>query len=326
MKKLLMVLALGILLIPGIVMAQPPGCSWEGDPIWYYGWGALDRPVYHQPGWDYTDIWAGASVTYDLAWGNYGWTTTCTAIDTFCWHALSFQGWDILGEVVEGDPPMGSPTVMDFGYLGEVWVTITAPCSAEICDYDTVIVWVEYANNAGACDATCGDCTNPDYRASRNWNYWAADTLVLHVVEAPPALYITQDTFTEVDRGQEQAYLAFQLCNGDPCAPETEINYNITSKGHVGGAINTTSSIMVSGGTCGTVYGIIDASLAVECDLDTLMIIAWVGTTYDTCVQVIHVVEPKPVPLFTVPVVTILVLALILAAAVFMRRRAVSRA
>jgi hypothetical protein len=32
------------------------------------------------------------------------------------------------------------------------------------------------------------------------------------------------------------------------------------------------------------------------------------------------------VPLFTVPVVTILVLALILAAAVFMRRRAVSRA
>jgi hypothetical protein len=47
---------------------------------------------------------------------------------------------------------------------------------------------------------------------------------------------------------------------------------------------------------------------------------------YDTCVQIIHIVEPEPVPLFTVPVVTILVLALILAAAVFMRRRAVSRA
>jgi len=33
-----------------------------------------------------------------------------------------------------------------------------------------------------------------------------------------------------------------------------------------------------------------------------------------------------PVPLFTVPVVTILVLALVLAAAVFMRRRAAGRA
>jgi hypothetical protein len=46
----------------------------------------------------------------------------------------------------------------------------------------------------------------------------------------------------------------------------------------------------------------------------------------DTCVQVIHVVEPSSVPLFTVPVVTILVLALILAVAIFMRRRAVNRA
>jgi hypothetical protein len=66
------------------------------------------------------------------------------------------------------------------------------------------------------------------------------------------------------------------------------------------------------------------------CTYDTLTIIVWslAGPTiwYDTCVQRVHVVTPVPVPLFTVPVVTILVLALILAAAVFMRRRAVSRA
>jgi hypothetical protein len=38
------------------------------------------------------------------------------------------------------------------------------------------------------------------------------------------------------------------------------------------------------------------------------------------------VIEPIPVPLFTTPVVTVLVLAMILAAAVFLRRRAAGRA
>jgi hypothetical protein len=60
-----------------------------------------------------------------------------------------------------------------------------------------------------------------------------------------------------------------------------------------------------------------------------LTIIAWdaaTGTVYDTCVQVVHVVEPVPVPLFTTPVVTILVLAMILAAAVIMKRTAISKA
>ena len=48
------------------------------------------------------------------------------------------------------------------------------------------------------------------------------------------------------------------------------------------------------------------------------------GGIYDTCVQAIVVVEAVPVPLFTRPVVTIMVLAMILAAAVVMRRRATS--
>ena len=55
-------------------------------------------------------------------------------------------------------------------------------------------------------------------------------------------------------------------------------------------------------------------------------IIAWAGDTYDTCVQLIHIVDPVPVPLFSAPVVTILVLAMLLTAAVLMRRRAANKA
>jgi hypothetical protein len=41
MKKAIL-LTLGILLVAsGIVWAQPPGCTWEGDPSFRFGWGAL---------------------------------------------------------------------------------------------------------------------------------------------------------------------------------------------------------------------------------------------------------------------------------------------
>jgi hypothetical protein len=42
---------------------------------------------------------------------------------------------------------------------------------------------------------------------------------------------------------------------------------------------------------------------------------------YDTCVQVIHVVEPEPVPVLTPPVAAILVITLVVIAAIFIRRR-----
>ena len=141
-----------------------------------------------------------------------------------------------------------------------------------------------------------------------------------------PTIAILQDSLTLVDHGQTQAYIPFSICNTDPCAPN--YGYNIKSKGHVGPAINTTGTVAVPGGTCKDVYGIIDAGGSSVCALDTLTIIAWGGVPvmYDTCVQIIHVVSSEAVPLFTVRVVTILVLALILVAAVFMRRRAVSAA
>ncbi|MDD3642125.1 MAG: hypothetical protein PHQ19_01475, partial [Candidatus Krumholzibacteria bacterium] len=87
--------------------------------------------------------------------------------------------------------------------------------------------------------------------------------------------------------------------------------------------INQPGQVTVDGGACLDIYGIIDAGAANVCDYDELTIIAWdnaTGTVYDTCVQLIHVVTPVPVPLLTAPVVTILVLAMILAAAVIIRR------
>jgi hypothetical protein len=88
--------------------------------------------------------------------------------------------------------------------------------------------------------------------------------------------------------------------------------------------LNAGGSVSVSGGECKDIYGIVDAGTAITCTYDTLSIVVWSTTPpalYDTCVQVIHVVEPTSVPMFTPPVVAILVLALILIAAIFMRRR-----
>ncbi|MDD4858101.1 MAG: hypothetical protein PHD74_08355, partial [Candidatus Krumholzibacteria bacterium] len=265
------------------------------------------------------DIYAGASQEWVVYWGNVTWEGTCMANDTFCWTAESKGGWtlDLWGQ---NNPNV--PGICNYGSLKYAVVDLVAPCDVSICDYDTIIVSVTYSNNAGECD-DCGDCLNPDYRPSKGWYYYSADTLILHVVESPPALYVAQDSISYVDQGQTQAYIEFQICNGDLCAPETDYYYSITSKGHIGSAINVSDMTTVSGGLCGNVYGVIDAEDASVCDYDTLTIIAWTegGGAYDTCVQIVHAVEPQSVPLFTKPVVTILVLALILVAAIFLRRR-----
>jgi hypothetical protein len=328
MKKLFAILALTLLLVPGFVMAQAPaGCSWEGDPCLRYGWGQADGLPFNQPGPDYADIYAGATLIYTLAPYNatpYN-TMGCTGDDTLCFELYETAGWTIAL-----DPPAGEPIELPAG--GYIWwqeIDITAPCDAEVGDVDTLIAKCAYTNIAGVCAPECGDCEDPDVRPATMVPYYNADTLYVTVVASPPALGVLQDTLTLVDRGQTQAFVPFTICNQDDCAPPTLYSYAITS---VGGpripAINQTGSATVDGGACKDVYGVIDAGTALACDYDTLTIIVWTPepVLYDTCVQVIHVIEPEPVPLFTVPVVTILVLALILAAAVFMRRRAVSRA
>ena len=91
--------------------------------------------------------------------------------------------------------------------------------------------------------------------------------------------------------------------------------------------INDVASGVV-GGECAAVYGIVDAGTAAVCTFDELTIIVWdeaTGTVYDTCVQEIHVVEPIPVPIFTAPVIVLLVLAMITAAAIVLRRSVANR-
>jgi hypothetical protein len=330
MKKLFAVLALTLLLMPAVASAAaPPGCSWEGDPCMRYGFGQYDGLPFNQPGPDYANIFAGQTLTYILAPMNMTLATYtgggCTALDTLCFEAYSAKGWDLAA-----DPAMGTPVELPAG--GYIWyqeISITAPCDVSVGDVDTLIAKVAYTNIAGDCAPECGDCFDPNVRISNLQAYYNADTLIVTVVTSPPALGVFQDTLTLVDAGQTQAYIPFSICNQDNCAPLTTYGYNVKSKGHVGAAINTSGTTDVLGGACKDVYGVIDAGAAVECDFDTLTIIVWTTAApivYDTCVQVIHVITPIPVPLFTMPVVTILVLALILAAAVFMRRRAVSRA
>jgi len=140
-------------------------------------------------------------------------------------------------------------------------------------------------------------------------------------------IVILADSLTFVERGQMSAYITFSICNGSYFAPATNFSYLITSTGVVGPPINQSGSVLVTGGDCEDVYGIIDAGSANIGDYDELTIIAWdteTGTMYDTCVQIIQVIEPKYPSVLTAPVVTILVLAMILAAAMIMKRRAAS--
>jgi hypothetical protein len=248
--------------------------------------------------------------------------------DTFCVRIFGYPaGWTF-----SGNPALGTPVELAGGYMYWQTIFINVPCNAVVGTYNRVIVQQNYL----ALDLTCNDCGDnqiPNRRSCTSLDrctnvMYREDTLLVHIVAAPPAIAILQDTLQIVERGQTQAYIEFDICNQDECAPLARHDYNIKSRGHVGAAINTTSFVNIPGGECKEVYGIIDAGTAPLCTYDTLTIIAWAGSpaVYDTCVQRLHVITPVSVPLFTAPVVAILVLALILVAVIFMRRRAVSRA
>jgi C1A family cysteine protease len=301
---------------------EATSCSREGDPAMYFGWGQLDGLPYNQPGNDFAEAYAGQTLTYRLGPCNApaSWLPAgCKAGDTLCFHASDTRGWTI-----GGSPSFGTPTYVDPGYLWYQDVSITVPCDAALSETDTIIAQVAYVALNGVCAPECEDCNDPNTRPSTGVLYYSADTLIVTVVTAPPALGVLQDTLTLVAQGQTQAYVPFTICNQDDCAPMTDFGYLITSKGHVGPPLNAGGSVSVSGGECKDIYGIVDAGTAITCTYDTLSIVVWSTTPpalYDTCVQVIHVVEPTSVPMFTPPVVAILVLALILIAAIFMRRR-----
>ena len=292
---------------------QGSECFKEGDPAFYVDFGETAR-----------DVIAGETVCWTVGPCNFGFVSaTCPDTDTFCVDVEETQNW-----IVTGDPPLRACNVLDPGYLWWQDICVTVPCDVSVCDYDTVTAVMSYCDAAGFCAADCGDCEDPNFYGGDP--YYSTITVVLHVVESPPALYILQDSLYLVEQGQTAAYIPFSICNGDACADATVYGYSITSTGTVGGGFPQTGTTdPIPGGECLDIYGVVDAGAASICDYETLTIIAWddlTGTVYDTCVQLIHVVEPVPVPLFTTPVVTILVLAMILAAAVFMRKHAINRA
>jgi hypothetical protein len=306
---------LAALLVPGFVYAQTCTCTYEGDPGLYVN--LPDGPL---------DIIAGETLCFTVAPTNFGFqaTSPCQEPDTFCFHAWETAGWTITT-----DPPMGDCYLLDPGYLWWQDVCITAPCEVVPCDWDTLWIGMFCCNDLIECDINCPDpCLDPNVYGGTPRPQ--VDWVAIHVVVSPPALYIEQDSLYTIEQGQTAAYVPFTICNGDPCADATVYDYTISCTGDLcTGFPQGGSTGAVPGGECEDVYAVVDAGLADICDLSDLTIIAWdqaTGTVYDTCVQVVHVVEPIPVPLFTTPVVTILVLAMILAAAVFLRRRAISRA
>lgn len=293
MKKLVL-LALVALIVPSVVSAQ---CNPPAELHWHSSYIVPTTAT----------IFAGATI------GWYELVPCFSTTSTVCIFGADEQGW-VFGEdhlICYG--PYEEPDGACYGYW---YLDITAPVDAPVGLVNNIEIRLTHCET----DVCMVDC------------YQDAMPVAVEVITPPPPIEIFQDTLTNVDLGVNEAFIPFQLCNGDPAADPRDYDYRIRSLGLVGAAINQSGEVLnVLAGTCEYVYGIIDASAAAECDYDTLTIIGFFDATgpggiYDTCVQVIHVIQPLPVPLFTTPVVTIMVLAMVLAAAVIMRRRVASKA
>jgi len=290
-------LLLVILLLPAMASAQEP-CPTADNLYWYPGYlPASSDTLYPGETWSYDSF----AICY-----NAGGTDTAGYI---CIEILDTKGW-IAAKTGEG--VWGLPGAGCFGFWD---ASVTFSCDAVPGEIDTVYFITALADTLFNCRTDCA----PN------------DTFALEVYfDTPPdlrALVVLQDSITYVDQGQTAAYIPFQICydNPDICAASVDVAYNIVSTGTVGPAINTTDTVTVAPGDCETVFGVIDAGAASICDYDQLTITAYVITDpslADTCVQVIHVVEPLPVPFLTAPFIAVFVLALVLAAAVFLRKRA----
>jgi hypothetical protein len=322
MKKLVL-LALVVIMLPAIASAQNPGIK-QGDPGFYFNFPGGTIPVVE-----------GESFCDHLYAGNFYWASTLCgglqgAVDTFAVLTSDLLGWPIT-HTTEGNCVI----LNDTAAVGSAWyftvdLCITVPCdgSAIPGQLNTFSVQMAYCDGSMTAQPDSGDCEDPNVR-SGPVDCYSTITQNFEVLAPAPPLQIFQDTLYIVEEGVTSAYIPFSICNGDLCAGTGDYDYKITSLGNIGAAIVQTGTVSAVGpGDCVDVYGLLDAGAASVCTYDTLTILAWdvaTGLTYDTCVQAVHVVEPIPVPLFTAPVVTILVLAMILAAAVIMKRHAISK-
>jgi hypothetical protein len=311
MKKLV-IMALAIaMLLPVAATSQ---VIKDGDPGFFYGFGDYGNSV---------TMIKGETGCFDMGPANFGFISTlCPNMDTFCVFLKNDLDWAMINGWMDDGPFELGP-----GSYIPSSACITVPCSVTVGTTNTFIAIMCFTDVAGECAPDSGDCEDSFYGGVLR-PY--ADTLAIEIVESPPALSILQDTLYYIEEGVTAGYIPFAICNGDPCAPPTDYNYTITSFGIIGPAVSISDTALgIVGGTCQDVYAVLDAGASSVCDYDTLTIIAWdaaTGTVYDTCIQAVHVIEPVPVPLFTAPVVTILVLAMILAAAVIMKRHAISKA
>ena len=316
MKKLV-ILALVAILLPSIAQAQAYPIK-QGDPAIYFDFLDAGTVVEVVEGESYCDG------NYFTSWGS----ATCPdPIDTFACVQYDLLGWTITHS------QEGVCHILDgngvWYWYAEYCITVPCDGSAIPGQLNTWSVQMAYCDVNMVAQPDSGDCEDPNYRSSGTIPIYSTITQDFEVVEPAPALVIFQDTLYLIEEGLAAAYVPFSICNGDLCAGTGDYDYVITSKGHVGAAINQTgTATAVEPGNCEDIFAVIDAGAAVACTYDTLTILGWdvaTGLVYDTCVLPIHVVEPVPVPLFTAPVVTILVLAMILAAAVIMKRHAVSK-
>ena len=278
-------------------------CSKEGDPAFF---ATFEDTLQGYP---------GETVSNELGPANMGFvSSTCTGSDTFCVYITDTKGWSIYGH-------QDVSFVLDPGYFIWLSIYIEVQDDADAGDRDTVIATISFSNADLDCVTGCGDCENPNWY---NGNpYYYMDTTIVIVTE-PISIYITQDTLTLIDQGCPYAGVLFSICNGY-LSPTTSYEYTITSRGHIGPQVDTSGTVLyLPGGECGDVLALIDASEAEMSDMDTLTIIAWTmeaPVQYDTCVQLVMVIEPEFVPLFSATSFFILVIFFISIAALFIMKR-----
>jgi hypothetical protein len=259
-------------------------------------------------------LWVGNAPASWLPEGHKGSDTLCfdlTTIGPLIWSC---------------DPPCGMKHYVSPGSSWEQSVWLAAPCEAIGHGY-YVIGKVSYADSFD-CRLDCVDPNDPNIRPSDGKLYYSSDTLVVWVVSLDPSICIEVDSsVTLIERGQPAAHVPFYICNPDICAEKSLYAYRVRSRGYIGSPIDQSRSLYVGGGPCETGYAILDATFATACTFDTLSIDVW-RVEYpfiaDSKTLVVHIIEPRAVPLLRLPVLAILALALVFVAALFVHRRVMS--